>query len=187
MTSFVKTFIMFYFEKSHLWGFPGGSAVKNLPAMQETAKTSTPGWGRYYHAEMYSKLSQIFFFSGILSLPSTPKMEPAQRRTTRGPQSSSSLYPEATGRTPKGPPRANSWKERRSNQVRCKEHPAHIQRATENLQLCPSGIHPERDRICFQPSGPQLHTGRDQTWAAAQLSGRKSAAGLESITDQGHV
>ena len=95
---------MFYFKKSHLWGFPGGSAVKNLPAMQETAKTSTPGSGRYYHAEMYSKLSQIFFFSGILSLPSTPKMEPAQRRTTRGPQSSSSLNPEATDRTPRDHP-----------------------------------------------------------------------------------
>ena len=108
---------MFYFKTSHLWGFPGGSAVKNLPAMQETAKTSTPGSGRYYHAEMYSKLSQIFFFSGILSLPSTPKMEPAQRRTTRGPQSSSSLNPEATGRTPRDHPGQTA--ERKGDLTKC--------------------------------------------------------------------
>ena len=30
---------MFYFKKLHLWGFPGGSVVKNLSAMQETPKT----------------------------------------------------------------------------------------------------------------------------------------------------
>ena len=26
-------------QPSHCWGFPGGSAVKNLPAMQETQET----------------------------------------------------------------------------------------------------------------------------------------------------
>ena len=89
----------------------GKESVCNAGDAQDT--TSIPGSGRCSHAEMYSKLSHILFFSGILSFSSTPKMEPAQRRATRGHQSSGSLNPEAAGQTP----RAHPGQQRKGNEI----------------------------------------------------------------------
>ena len=39
--------VSFYLDKSQqLWGFPGGSVVKNLPAMQEAQETRVPSLGQ---------------------------------------------------------------------------------------------------------------------------------------------
>ena len=39
--------VSFYLDKSQqLWGFPGGSVVKNLPAVPETQETRVPSLGQ---------------------------------------------------------------------------------------------------------------------------------------------
>ena len=45
-------YVSFYLDKSQqLWGFPSGSVVKNLPAMQETQETWVPSLGKEDHLE----------------------------------------------------------------------------------------------------------------------------------------
>ena len=147
LTSFLKTFIMFYFKKLHLWGFPGGSVVKNLSAMQETPKTPLLSLGQedvlmqkcIVNSPKFSS-SQVSFLS--LQLPNWNQLKGGPQEGT----SPAALWTLKLQARHPGHTQGNNGKEMRSNQVGCKELPVHIQRATENLQLCPSGIHPERHR-----------------------------------------
>lgn len=140
------------------------------------------------HAEIYNQFPQVFFFLGTLSWPSTPKIPTRSKEDHKRAPIQRLSEPWTYRPDTQGALRAKNWKEMRSKGVGCKELPVHMQRVTEKpAAVSPWNSSGKRHRICFQPSGPQLHTSWDQACVVAPFLGEKSAAGLESITDEAHV